>query len=373
MRPLAVYAKFDIELKRAEGVWLYDTGGRPILDFYSGHGVISIGHSHPYFVASLEAQMRQFLYYSNVVDFEEPYRLCEVLERVSGCPQYDIFLANSGAEAIENALKVASYHRGRKKVVCMRGSFHGRTSLAAQCTEASKIKAPINEGLAVSFIDLDDLEAAEAAIDDSTAAVLIEGIQGVGGILEGKSAFWQKLEELCRSRGALLIADEIQSGVGRTGRYFAFQEHGVEPDLITTAKGMGNGYPVAATWVRQGIDVAQGQLGTTFGGNPLACVAARAVGEVIEQEQLTLAAKERGQQLLEGLKTMPGLSQVRGRGLMLAFDVPGDSYELRAKLLHQKGIITGQARHKSTVRLLPPLSISAAQCDLFLSQLRSAL
>ncbi len=373
MRPLAVYAKFDLALERAEGCLLYDTSGRAILDFYSGHGVISLGHSHPHFIARLEQQMKNFLYYSNAVEFDEPYRLCEALERVSGCPQYDLFLANSGAEAVENALKVASLVSGRKKVLCMKGSFHGRTSLAAQCTEASKVCAPINAGLEVEFIALDDEKAAEAAIDENTAAVLIEGIQGVGGIFEGSSSFWQKLAELCRARGALLIADEIQSGVGRSGQYFAFQAHGVEPDLITTAKGMGNGYPVAATWVKHGINLAQGSLGTTFGGNPLACVAATAVCEVLEKENLLSAAKARGEQLLAGLKAIPGLSRVRGRGLMLAFDVAGDSYPLRAKLLHQMGIITGQAREKSTVRLLPPLSISVEQCDTFLSQLRSAL
>lgn len=372
MRPLAVYAKFDLALERAAGVWLYDKKGQTILDFYSGHGVISIGHSHPHFIARLEAQMKRFLYYSNAVDFEEPLALCAALEQVSGRPDYDIFMANSGAEAIENALKAASYINGRKRVVCMRGSFHGRTSLAAQCTEASKIAAPINQGLDVSFIDLDNEKAAEAAIDETTAAVLIEGIQGVGGIHEGSSSFWQKLSELCKSRGALLIADEIQSGVGRTGQYFAFQKHGVTPDLIATAKGLGNGYPVAATWVRHGLSLAQGSLGTTFGGNPLACAAATAVAEVLASEQLMANAQERGKQLREGLAGLPGISGVRGRGLMLAFDVPGDSYPLRAKLLHQKGIITGSS-HKTTVRLLPPLCITAEQCDFFLSQLQSAL
>jgi acetylornithine/N-succinyldiaminopimelate aminotransferase len=373
MRPLAVYAKFDLALTRASGLYLYDDKGRAILDFYSGHGVISIGHSHPHFVARLKAQMDRLLYYSNAVDFEEQYELCRVLGDLSGCADYDLFLANSGAEAVENALKVASYVTGRKKMVVMQNGFHGRTSLAAQCTEASKICAPINSGLDVVFVPLGDSAAAAAAIDDQTAGVLIEGIQGVGGIREAPTAFWQTLRSLASQHGALLIADEIQSGYGRSGRFFAFQHHGVSPDVICTAKGMGNGYPVSATWVKQGLPMAQGSLGTTFGGNPLACAAATAVCEVIRDEGLVEHAAEIGAFLLEGLSALPGLHNIRGRGLMIGFDLEHDSYALRSRLLHQHQIITGSSRLKETVRILPPLSVQKTECEHFLEQLALAL
>jgi acetylornithine/N-succinyldiaminopimelate aminotransferase len=360
-------------LKRAAGCVLYDHADREILDFYSGHGVISIGHSHPRFVQRLQEQLHRLVYYSNAVDFPEQDELCLALERVSGCPDYDLFLSNSGAEAIENALKAASFLTGRTKLVCMLNSFHGRTSLAAQCTEASKVCAPINTGLETVFIPLGDHAAAERAIDERTAAVLIEGIQGVGGVHEASSAYWQTLVRLCHQQGALLIADEIQSGSGRSGRYFAFQHHDVTPDLICTAKGMGNGYPVAATWVRSHYQLPQGSLGTTFGGHPMACAAASVVADVLYEENLLAKAEGLGQLLREGLASLPGVYNIRGRGLMIGFDVEGDSYPLRSRLLHQYGIITGNARTKNTVRLLPPLSIRKDQCEHLLDQLQLAL
>lgn len=373
MRPLAVYAKMDLSLRSAQGVWLETEKGQRILDFYSGHGVISIGHSHPLFVSRLKEQLDRFVYYSNAVDYEEQAALCERLGPLSACEDYDIFLANSGAEAVENAFKVASYTTGRKKIVAMLGSFHGRTSLAAQATEASKICAPVNSGLEVQFIALNDFEAARAAIDENTAAVIIEGIQGVGGIHEASSAFWSQLRELCDRHAALLIADEIQSGFGRTGRFFAFQHHSVKPDVICTAKGMGNGYPVAATWVRNGIAMASGSLGTTFGGNPMACVAAKTVCDVLSGEKLIANAEFLGDWLKTEIANIPGLRNIRGRGLMLAFDVEGDSYALRSRLLHKYGVISGNAREKSTVRLLPPLSLSLENCRFFTEQLHAAL
>ncbi len=373
MRPLAVYAKFDLALTRALGSYLYDDKGQAILDFYSGHGVISIGHSHPHFVSKVKAQIDRLFYYSNAVDFDEQYQLCQKLGPLSGCEDYDLFLANSGAEAVENALKVASYTTGRTKVVAMLNSFHGRTSLAAQCTEASKICAPINSGIEIQFVALGDIEAAKAAIDAHTAAVIIEGIQGVGGVEEGDSSFWQALRQLTKQHGALLIADEIQSGYGRSGLFFAFQHHGIHPDVICTAKGMGNGYPVSATWVHQRFSLAQGSLGTTFGGNPLACAAATAVCEVIAEEGLIAHAAELGAFLQQGLKQLEGLHRIRGRGLMIGFDLEQDSYALRSRLLHQHQIITGSARRKETVRILPPLTITKPECEMFLEQLASAL
>ncbi len=375
MRPLAVYAKTELALHRAAGCFLYDENERAILDFYSGHGVISIGHSHPHYVARLSEQLQRLMYYSNAVDFAEQTALCEVLGPLSGCPDYDLFLVNSGAEAIENALKVASFVTQRTEVVAMRGSFHGRTSLAAQVTHANRICAPVNAGLKVTFVALDDVAAAAAAITDQTAAVLIEGIQGVGGIWEGSSLYWQELTRLCRDRGALLIADEIQSGFGRTGNFFAFQHHGptVKPDLICTAKGMGNGYPVAGTWVRQGLPVTAGSLGTTFGGNPMACTAARAVCEVLQKDDLIARAAALGQNLTAALRDIPQIKAVRGRGLMIACDIEGDSYPLRSRLLHKHGVLVGSASTKETLRLLPPLSVSEDQCSALLDKLRLAL
>ncbi len=373
MRPLAVYSKFDLNLVRAKGCFLYDNEGREILDFYSGHGVISLGHSHDVFVSALQEQLSRLLYYSNAVPFVEQDELCEALGRVSGCETYDLFMANSGAEAIENALKVASFVNGRHKVVCMLNSFHGRTSLAAQCTEASKVCAPINAGLDVSWVALNDFEAATQAIDESTTAVLIEGIQGVGGVREGSTAFWQHLAERCKATGTLLIADEIQSGFGRSGKFFAFQHHGIEPDLICTAKGMGNGYPVGATWVSQKYALPIGSLGTTFGGNPLACKAALTVTQVIESLNLCARAQELGAYLRKSLQDIPGVSDVRGRGLMIGFDVPSDSAPVRQNLLRDHLIITGNARQKTTIRLLPPLTIDKGHCDYLLEHLPLAL
>ncbi|MCX6130475.1 MAG: aminotransferase class III-fold pyridoxal phosphate-dependent enzyme [Proteobacteria bacterium] len=373
MRPLAVYAKLGLALSRAAGCYIYDTHDRAILDFYSGHGVISIGHSHPHFINRLEHQLRRLLYYSNAVDFAEQEAYCEQLGALSACTDYDLFLANSGAEAIENALKIASLQKGRTKIVAMLNGFHGRTSLAAQCTEAAKICAPINSGLEIVFIALDDTAAAAEVIDERTAAVLIEGIQGVGGVEEASSGFWQTLQELSRKHGALLIADEIQSGFGRSGLFFSFQHHGISPDLICTAKGMGNGYPIAGTWVKHGLSLAEGSLGTTFGGNPLACAAGLAVCEVIAKDELIARADQLGKYLKNELASIPQLSHLRGRGLMIGFDFEQDSSVLRSKLLHDHGVITGSARHKKTVRLLPPLTIEQKHCDEFLDKLQSAL
>lgn len=373
MKTLAVYPKLDLRIKSSKGLWLETESGQRILDFYSGHGVISIGHSHPRFVARLREQLQGFAYYSNLVPLKEQDELCQALGELSACPDYNIFFSNSGAEAIENALKAASMINGRKEVVAMRGSFHGRTSLAAQITDASKLCSPINSGLTVHWLALNDIEAARSLINDQTAAVIIEGIQGVGGIWEGDSGFWQELSQLCHAKGALLIADEIQSGMGRTGEFFAFQSKGVKPDIICTAKGLGNGFPIAATWLHERFTLPMGSLGSTFGGGPLACRAAQAVCEVIASEKLMANAKARGEQLVEGMKAIKGLQNVRGRGLMLAFDLAQPSEELRMKLLNTHGIITGSASTKSTVRLLPPLSVSKEECEHFLHELKLAL
>lgn len=375
MMTLNVYPKLDLAIKSSQGMWLETESGQKILDFYSGHGVISIGHSHPVWVARLESQLKHFAYYSNLVPLKEQEELCRALGELSGCPDYNLFFSNSGAEAIENALKTASILNGRRQVVAMRGSFHGRTSLAAQITDASKLCSPINSGLDVMWVPLNNIEAARVAISGQTAAVIIEGIQGVGGIWEGDTAFWQELSSLCQASGALLIADEIQSGMGRSGDFFAFQKHGakVKPDIICTAKGLGNGFPIAATWIHERYVMPMGSLGSTFGGGPLACRAALAVCEVIAAEKLMTNAAVQGQYLIQGLSEIPGLKNIRGRGLMLAFDIEGNCEALRLKLLHDYGLITGNASTKNTVRLLPPLSVTREDCNYFFVQLKSAL
>lgn len=366
MQPMAVYPKLDLKLKSAEGVRLKTTDGREILDFYSGHGVISIGHSHPRFVQHLTEQLRSLAYYSNLVPLQEQDDLCRALGEISGCPDYNLFLSNSGAEAIENALKTASMLTGETEVVAMRGSFHGRTSLAAQITDASKLCAPINSGLKVKWLELNDIEAAKKIITSETAAVVIEGIQGVGGIHEGSSEYWQALRHICDDTGAMLIADEIQSGIGRSGKFFAFQHHDIKPDIICTAKGLGNGFPLAATWIRDVYELPMGSLGTTFGGGPLACRAALSVCEVLAEENLIRNAETLGEYLKIHLGKISSLKNVRGRGLMLAFDLEGPSEAFRSKLL-ANGVICGSASSKETVRLLPPLSITKADCDEFLA------
>jgi acetylornithine/N-succinyldiaminopimelate aminotransferase len=373
MKTLAVYPKLDLNIKSSKGLWLETESGQRILDFYSGHGVISIGHSHPRFVSRLSEQLESFAYYSNLVPLKEQDELCLALGELSGCPDYNIFFSNSGAEAIENALKAASMINGRREIVAMRGSFHGRTSLAAQITDASKLCSPINSGLNVHWLELNDIASVRRLITDQTAAVIIEGIQGVGGIWEGSPAFWQELSKLCHETGALLIADEIQSGMGRTGDFFAFQSKGVKPDIICTAKGLGNGFPIAATWLHERYSLPMGSLGSTFGGGPLACRAAQAVCEVIAGEKLMENARERGEQLTKGLQAIEGLQNVRGRGLMLAFDLSVPSDELRMRLLHKHGVISGSASTKTTVRLLPPLSVSKEECAHFLKELNHAM
>ena len=372
MKPLAVYPKLKINLKSAQGSRLETEDDRSILDFYSGHGVISIGHSHPHFVARLTEQLTQLAYYSNLVPLKEQDELCLALGEISGCPDYNIFFSNSGAEAIENALKAASMLTGESQVVAMRGSFHGRTSLAAQITDASRLCAPINSGLEVEWLELNDCESARSLITSQTAAVILEGIQGVGGIHEGSEGFWRELRQLCDETGTILIADEIQSGMGRTGQFFAFQNHQVKPDIICTAKGLGNGFPVAATWIRDHFELPMGSLGSTFGGGPLACRAALAVCEVIASERLMTRAGELGEYLKSSLEKISGISRVRGRGLMLAFDLPENSAAIRAALLNN-GVIVGNASTPETVRLLPPLCISKSDCDEFLQKLQITL
>ena len=368
-----VYGRYPLRFSRGEGAYLWDQSGKQYLDFYSGHGVISIGHSHPHFVENLKRQLDSLSYYSNAVHIPEQEELDHKLAQISGYPEYQLFLCNSGAEAVENCLKIASFSTGRRRVIAFKGAFHGRTSLAVQCSDNDSLRAPINHDADVCFLDMNDGEALEAAMADDIAAVIIEGIQGVGGIMIPDPSFLDQIRRLCDHYGAKLIIDEVQSGVGRSGRFFAHQRSSVKADLIAMAKGLGNGYPIGAVLISPDIALQKGQLGTTFGGHPLACVAAMSVLDVLVEEALMQRATDLGNRLKFHLTQTEGLYNVRGEGLMLGFDIAGDSAPLRKQLLLQHGIFTGSSSRPTTVRLLPPLIINEQDVANFMEGLQIAL
>ena len=367
-----VYPLFDITPVKAKGSYLWDDKGDQYLDLYGGHAVISIGHSHPRYVKAVSDQLQKIGFYSNSVQNPLQHALAEKLGSVSGYTDYDLFLCNSGAEANENALKLASFVDGRKRVIAFQGAFHGRTSGAVSVTDNPKIVSAFNSVHEVSFVPLNDAGAFEKAIDETVAAVIIEGIQGVGGIRMVEDSFLRLLREKCDQTGALLILDEVQSGYGRSGQFFAHQSSGVKPDLITMAKGMGNGFPIGGVLVSPAIKPWFGELGTTFGGNYLACAAAIAVLEVISEEKLLDNARQLGTYLMEQLRGFPELEAIRGRGLMIGFDVPERLKELRRTLLFTHKIFTG-ASGARTIRLLPSLALTTRQADEFLESLSEAL
>jgi acetylornithine aminotransferase len=367
MKPFDVYPLFPIEPVRAQGSWLWDDKGVKYLDLYGGHAVISIGHGHPHFVKKIEDQLSRISFYSNSVQNPLQDRLAEKLGEISGYPDYQLFMCNSGAEANENALKLASFVTGRKKIVSFRKAFHGRTSGAVAATDNPKIVSPFNAGHEVTFIGLNDLSAL-SAITRETAAVIIEGIQGVGGIQLPGDSFLAALAAKCKEAGALLILDEVQSGYGRTGKFFAHQFAGITPDLITTAKGMGNGFPVGGVLIQPGIKGVHGMLGTTFGGNHLACAASLAVLEVIDNEKLMDNARVLGNYWMDELKAFPAVTSVRGRGLMIGFDLPENLAALRKNLLFKHHIFTGEAK-PNTIRLLPSLSMKQEEATALIDAL----
>ena len=367
MKNFDVYPLYPIEPVRGEGSHVYDAEGKEYLDLYGGHAVISIGHAHPHYVKALSHQVSQLGFYSNSVENSLQGRLAELLGKASGYEDYSLFLCNSGAEANENAIKLASFHTGKSKILAFGKAFHGRTSGAVAATDNPKIVAPFNRTDNVVFVPLNDIAAVEAELSKGDfAAVIIEGIQGVAGIHLPSEEFLQSLREVTRKYSTLLILDEIQSGYGRTGRFFAHQYSGIRPDVITTAKGMGNGFPIGGVLISPEIKPWHGMLGTTFGGNHLACAAAIAVLEVIESENLVANAAEVGEYLLAELRKIPAAKDVRGRGLMIGFDVEGSGSEMRRRLLFEKGIFTGGAG-ASTVRLLPSLAITRDHADQFLN------
>lgn len=367
-----VYPLFDVTPVKGKGSYLWDEKGEKYLDLYGGHAVISIGHTHPHYVERITHQIQKIGFYSNAIKNPLQSKLSEKLGNLSGYVDYQLFLCNSGAEANENALKLASFASGRKKVIAFQKSFHGRTSGAVATTDNPKIVSSFNAGHDVEFIPLNDKEAAEKAITEEVAAVIVEGIQGVGGIQFPEDDFLQFLRAQCDKSGTYLILDEVQSGYGRSGSFFAHQSSGIKPDLITTAKGMGNGFPIGGVLIHPRIKPWAGQLGTTFGGNYLACVAGLAVLEVIEEEGLLENARKVGAYLLEELKKFAPLENVRGRGLMIGFNLPSSYLYLRKELLYKYKIFTGAAG-KDIIRLLPALNLKKKEADVFLDALSEAL
>ncbi len=368
-----VYPLFDIEITKGRGCHVYDADGTEYLDLYGGHAVVSVGHCHPVVVKAIEKQASQLMFYSNSVINPLQQQLAEKLGKISGYDDYSLFLVNSGAEANENALKLASFHTGRKRVVAFRRAFHGRTSAAVEVTDNPKIVSPLNSNNNVTFLPLNDIDAmCDELAKGDVAAVIIEGIQGVGGIRIPEADFLRVLREECNRYGTVLILDEIQSGYGRSGRFFAHQYSGIRPDIITCAKGIATGFPMGAVLISQMFKPSYGMLGTTFGGNHLACATAIAVLDIIEEEHLVENAAKVGQYLIDRLKEMPEIKEVRGLGLMIGIEMPFEVKELRRHLINVEHVFTGAAS-TDIVRLLPPLTLTIAQADDFLERFRRAL
>ena len=373
MQLFDVYPLFDVNIVRGKGCRVWDDKGQEYLDLYGGHAVISIGHAHPHYVEAIQRQVGTLGFYSNSVKNSLQQQLAERLGKACGYEDYSLFLVNSGAEANENALKLASFHTGRKKVVAFRKAFHGRTSAAVRVTDNPKITAPINEGIDVTFLPLNDLEAVRQALSSrEVAAVIIEGIMGVGGIHIPSADFLKGLREVCSETGTVLILDEIQSGYGRSGQFFAHQHAGIRPDLITVAKGIGNGFPMSGLLISPMFEAVYGRLGTTFGGNHLACTAALAVLDVMEQENLIDNAARTGQYLIDACRAIPQIKEVRGQGLMIGLDFGQPIKALREKLLYQEHIFTGVSG-TDVIRLLPPLCLSRADAETFVNTLKKLL
>ena len=373
MELLNVYSLYPIEPVRGRGSYVYTADGEEYLDLYGGHAVISIGHAHPTYVRALQEQVERLGFYSNSVENSLQQQLADRLGAMSGYDDYRLFLCNSGAEANENAMKIASFQTGRERILAFRKAFHGRTAGAVAATDNPKIVAPFNRTEKVEFVALNDLEAVrEKLATREFAAVVIEGIQGVAGIHLPDDEFLRALRELCTETGTQLILDEIQSGYGRSGRFFAHQYSGIRPDLITMAKGMGNGFPIGGVLIAPHFEAWPGMLGTTFGGNHLACAAAIAVLEVMQAEHLVENAAEVGRYLLDELGKIPQLKAVRGRGLMIGMEIEGSASEFRKRLLFEEHIFTGGAG-ATTVRLLPALNLKKEQADEFLAALKKLL
>ena len=373
MKLFDVYPLFNIDIVKGKGCHVWDAEGNEYLDLYGGHAVISVGHCHPYYVQKLTEQLNKLGFYSNSVINSLQVELAEKLGKLSGYDDYSLFLINSGAEANENALKLASFHNHKKRVVSFKKAFHGRTSAAVKVTDNPAIIAPINDTIPVTFVPLNDIKAVEAELQKGdVSSVIIEGIQGVGGIQQPSDLFMQELRALCTQYNVVLILDEIQSGYGRTGKFFAHQKAGIKPDMITVAKGIGNGFPLAGVLISPEFKPVYGMLGTTFGGNHLACAAAIAVLDIMENEKLLDNAKTIGDYLIDELAKLPGIKEIRGRGLMIGIEFEGSIKEIRSRLLFEEKVFTGVAG-TNTIRLLPPLCLTLEEAKDFMQRFKRVL
>lgn len=373
MKLFDVYPLFDINIVKGKGCHVWDEAGTEYLDMYGGHAVISIGHSHPVYVEKITNQVGKLGFYSNSVINKLQQEVARRLGPVSGYDDYSLFLINSGAEANENALKLASFHNGRTRIISFAKAFHGRTSLAVEATDNPSIIAPVNNNRHVTYLPLNDTDAMKAELaKGDVCAVIIEGIQGVGGIRVPNPAFLQELRKACTASGTVLVVDEIQSGYGRSGKFFAHQHAGIKADIVTVAKGIGNGFPMGGVLISPMFKPVYGMLGTTFGGNHLACSAALAVLEVIEKENLVENAAKVGSYLLGELKKFPQIKEVRGLGLMIGLEFDKPVKELRSRLLFEQKVFTG-ASGTNVIRLLPPLCLSMEEAKEFLAKLRAIL
>lgn len=375
MQLFDVYPLNQIKVTKGTGSYVFDHTGNKYLDMYGGHAVISIGHSHPYWVEKIKSQLDKISFYSNSVIIEMQEELAEILGRVSFKQNYQLFLINSGAEANENALKMASFHTGRKRIIAFKGAFHGRTSLAVACTDNPAIIAPVNENENITFLPFNDVTALEEEFHKNghaIAAVIVEGIQGVGGIRVADVDFLKKIRSLCNANGSVYIADSVQCGYGRTGQFYAHDIAGVDADIYTMAKGMGNGYPIGAISLAPHFKPKHGLLGTTFGGSYLACAAAIAVLEVIENENLIANAAKKGEEIMTKLQTYDVLQNVRGRGLMIGFDPVDEVKNLRNQLLEEYRVFTGNAK-PNVIRLLPSLALGTEEIKEFFAAMDEIL
>lgn len=374
MKLFDVYPLYNVTPVKAEGSYVWDNNNEKYLDLYGGHGVISIGHKHPHYVKALTEQLNNIGFYSNAIQNPLQKELAEKLGKLSGCEDYNLFLVSSGAEANENALKVASFYTKKSRVISFSSGFHGRTSAAVAVTDNKNIIAPINAHNPVTILPLNDVAALEAELQKGdVSSVIIEGIQGVGGLDEGTPEFFKALESLSKQYEALLILDEIQSGYGRSGKFFAFQHHGIQPDIITTAKGMGNGFPIGGVLIGEHIEAKYGMLGTTFGGSHLACAAAISVLEVLEEENLMANVNEVYEHFKNEVASLPGIKQIKGKGLMLGLEFDFEVGELRKELIYNEKIFTGGAMNKKLLRILPPLNVTKQDIDIFVDALKKVL
>ena len=368
-----VYPLFDVNIVKGDGCRVWDEKGNEYLDLYGGHAVISIGHAHPKYVAMISHQVATLGFYSNSVINTLQQRVAEKLGRISGYEDYNLFFINSGAEANENALKLSSFKNGKNRVIAFKKAFHGRTSLAVEVTDNPKIVAPINSNGHTTFVAMGDIDAVRAEIEKGdVTAVIIEGIQGVGGVQIPSATFLQQLQQLCNETDTTLILDEIQSGCGRSGKFFAHQWAGIKPDIITQAKGIGNGFPVGVVLISPKFRAVYGELGTTFGGNHLACAAVEAVLDVMENENLLDNVNKVGDYLLDELKKIDGIKEVRGQGLMIGIEFDEPVKDIRRRLLFEERVFTGVSG-ANTIRLLPPLTLTMEQARLFIDKFRKVL